>query len=76
MDLLKNLLLTWRQFRHFQATLADLRNRSEDELAARGIARGDIVRLAYAEAEREFVADLSAGRPAPVAQGIGLAPAR
>ena len=50
MDLLTNLLLTWRQFRHFQVALADLGNRSDDELAARGIAHRDIVRLAYAEA--------------------------
>ena len=76
MDLLKNLLLIWRQFRHFHAALADLGNRSERELAERGIARADIVSVAYATAERSVAAAVLAGRAAPAVQGADLVPAR
>ena len=76
MDLLKNLLLIWRQFRHFQAALADLGNRSDRELAERGIVRADIISVAYATAERSAAAADPAGRTAPAVQGADLVPAR
>jgi uncharacterized protein YjiS (DUF1127 family) len=76
MDLLKNVLLTWRQFRHFNAAMAELGNRSDHELAERGIARGDIVRVAYAKAEQRVATSLAARRAAPAARGAEFAPAR
>ena len=76
MDLLNNLLLTWRQFRHFHAALADLGNRSDRELADRGLTRADIVGLAYATAERRVAAAAPTRRAAPAVHGAELVPAR
>jgi uncharacterized protein YjiS (DUF1127 family) len=51
-NLFKNILLLWAQHRAFRAVYAELSRHSDRELQDMGIARGDITRLAYAEAER------------------------
>jgi uncharacterized protein YjiS (DUF1127 family) len=56
MDLLRTIKLAWTQYRAFQAALAELRSYSERELGELGITRGDIPRIAYAEAERRVEA--------------------
>ena len=64
------------QYRAYQAALAELGAYADRELAELGISRGDVPRLAYAEAERR-VADLAqplAG--GAVATDSGLAPAK
>ena len=71
----KNLLLIWRLFRHFHAALADLGSRSVRELAEWGIARADIVGVAYATAERS-VAAAPSRRAVPAVQDAELVPAR
>ena len=52
MDLLDNTLRAWAQYREFRAVLSELQSYSDRELTELGIARGDITRLAYEEAER------------------------
>jgi uncharacterized protein YjiS (DUF1127 family) len=76
MNLLKNLLLAWRQYRHFHAALAELDDRSDRELDDWGVARGDIVGLAYAEAERRAGLSVVAGRSARAARDAAPAAAR
>jgi uncharacterized protein YjiS (DUF1127 family) len=56
MDLLRTIKLVWTQYRAFQASLAELESCSERELGELGITRGDIPRVAYAEAERRVEA--------------------
>jgi uncharacterized protein YjiS (DUF1127 family) len=63
MNLLQNIKLAWIQYRAFHAALAELRSYSERELVELGIARADIPRIAYAEAERRVEA-LVPSRPA------------
>ncbi|MFL5332504.1 MAG: DUF1127 domain-containing protein [Geminicoccaceae bacterium] len=76
MYLVKRILLAWRQYRHFHAAMAELGNRSDRELADWGVARGDIVGLAYAEAERRAGLPVVAGRSAQPARDAALAAAR
>jgi uncharacterized protein YjiS (DUF1127 family) len=69
MDLLKNILLVWAQYREFRATLAELNGYSDRELAEAGIARSDIAQVAYEKAERYVMAPVASGRvPAPAWQ--------
>lgn len=58
MNLLKNIVFVWIQFRHFQAAYAELR-RSDRELSDLGLTRGDIGSVAFAEAERRTEAALA-----------------
>ena len=51
MDLLKQIWRVWALHREFRAVLTELRGYSDRELNELGIARGDIARLAYEEAE-------------------------
>lgn len=69
MDLLRTLELIWTQHRAFRATLAALRSYSDRELGELGIARADIPRIAYEEAERRVEA-LAASRPAPMPRSV------
>ncbi|HSA81007.1 MAG TPA: hypothetical protein VLE23_09295 [Geminicoccaceae bacterium] len=52
MKLVKKIVLSWIQFREFQAALAAFQRLSNHELSEAGVARDDIVRLAFEEAER------------------------
>jgi uncharacterized protein YjiS (DUF1127 family) len=70
MDLLDNTLRLWAQYREFRAVLRELESYSDRELAELGIARGDVTRLAYEEAERRVAS------PAPAAVPEASAPAR
>jgi uncharacterized protein YjiS (DUF1127 family) len=74
MDLLRNIALVYFQYRHFQDALAELKRCSDRELAELGIARSDIARFAYEEAEQHMAA-LAPRRPetAPAAAGHDLA---
>ena len=63
MNLLQTINLVWTQYRAFQTTLAELKGCSDRTLSERGIARADLPRLAYEEAERHVEA-LIASRPA------------
>jgi hypothetical protein len=66
MDLLNDSLRLWAHHREFKAVLAELATRSDAELAEMGIARSDVVRLAFEEAERRILA--------PAARGADAAP--
>jgi hypothetical protein len=48
--------------REFRAVLADLRGRSDRELAALGLARGNIARVAWEEAERRILGPIPTRR--------------
>ena len=54
MHLLRNIMLMVRQHREFRAALAELNDHTDRELSELGIARGDIARVAYEEAERRM----------------------
>jgi uncharacterized protein YjiS (DUF1127 family) len=69
-NLLQNTLRLWAQHREFRAVHAALARHSDRELRDMGLTRGDIARLAYAEAERRIVTPTPCRRaeaPAPVA---------
>ena len=76
MELLKNPLRVWAQHREFRAVLAELNGRSDHELEELGLARGDIARIAYEEAERRIVTPASseAKAPTPAWHDPALAP--
>ena len=63
MRLLKHIALAWMQYRAFQAALAGLQSLSDRELSDLGLARSDIARVAYAEAERRTAAAFAPSRP-------------
>jgi uncharacterized protein YjiS (DUF1127 family) len=77
-NLLTNTLRVWAMHREFRAVLTKLNGHSDRELAGLGLARGDIARVAYAEAERRIVTPASsrAEAPAPVWQDPALVPGR
>ena len=52
MKLIRKIALVRIQYREFQAALAAFRRLSDHELSKAGWVRGDIVRLAFEEAER------------------------
>ena len=54
MHLLRNIMLMVRQHREFRAALAELNDHTDRELSELGIARVDITRVAYEEAERRM----------------------
>ena len=76
MSLLKRIAFVWIQYRHFQAAVAELGRLSDRELSDLGLARGDIGRVAFAEAERRTEAALAPGRGEPRAGGDGAAVVR
>jgi uncharacterized protein YjiS (DUF1127 family) len=55
MSLLENSLRLWAQQREFRTVHAELARHSDRELRDMGLARGTLVRLAEAEAERRIV---------------------
>ena len=77
MNLLKRIAFVLIQYRHFQAAVAELERLSDRELSDLGLTRGDIGRVAFAEAERRAEAALApAGRGEPRAGGDGAAVVR
>ena len=62
MNLLRKITLAWTQYRAFHASLAELERCSDRQLSDIGIARHDIARIAYEEAERRAGA-LAPSRP-------------
>ena len=72
MNLLKQMALAWIQYRHFQAALEELRRLSNRELNDRGLARGDIVRVAFEAAERRTKAAFARSRSRGRAPGRGI----
>ena len=77
MNLLKTTLRVWAMHREFRAVLAELNGHSDRELAGLGLARGDIARVAYEEAERRIVTPAASdSAPAPVWQDPALVPGR
>jgi hypothetical protein len=66
MDLLNDILRIWAMRREFRAVLADLRGRSDRELKELGLARGDIARVAWEEAERRIGGPIPRRPEAPV----------
>ena len=76
LNLLRNIRIVFAQYREYRTALAELGSYTDRELAEIGLARGDVPRLAYAEAERRV-----AGLDQPLAGGAvatdtGLAPAK
>ena len=78
MNLLKNILSVWAMHREFRAVLAELDGYSDRELNELGLARGDVARVAYEEAERRIVTPAAsrAEARAPVGRNPALAPGR
>ena len=66
MDLFKNILRVWAMRREFRAVLAELNGHSDRELGELGLARGDIARVAYEEAERRILGPAPSRPEAPV----------
>jgi uncharacterized protein YjiS (DUF1127 family) len=54
MRLLTTIATTLAQYHQFTATRRELDSRSDRQLADMGVERGDVVRLAWEEAERRF----------------------
>jgi uncharacterized protein YjiS (DUF1127 family) len=71
MYLLQKVKLAWTQYRAFQQSLAELKGYSDRELSDLGLARADIVRTAYEDAERH----VEAYAPHRHARGLVLATA-
>ena len=65
MNLLQNILRLWAQHRAFRAVYAELARHSDRELRDMGLERGDLARLAYAEAERRSVTPAASRAEAP-----------
>ena len=76
MDLLKNTLRVWAMHREFRAVLTKLNGHSDRELNELGLARGDIARVAYGEAERRIVTPATDRAEAPAWQDPALVPGR
>ena len=51
MNILKQIGQIWNQYREFRSTFNELSQMSDAELRDMGLYRGDIVRVAYGEAE-------------------------
>ena len=54
MDMLQETYRGWAVRREFHAALAELSRYTDRQLADMGVERGDVVRLAWEEAERRF----------------------
>ena len=65
MSILKQIGQIWNQYREFRSTFNELSNMSDAELRDMGLYRGDIVRVAYGQAES------STAQAAPANRNIG-----
>ena len=64
-NLLQNILRLWAQHRAFHAVYAELARHSDRELHDMGLARDELARLAYAEAERRIGTPAASRTEAP-----------
>jgi uncharacterized protein YjiS (DUF1127 family) len=71
-NLLQKIALAWTQYRTFHASRAELERCSDRQLSDIGVARHDIARVAYEEAERRAGA-LVPSRPAAHAATVAAA---
>ena len=62
MNILKQVGQIWNQYREFRSTFNELSNMSDAELRDMGLYRGDIVRVAYGQAETHSTPVASARR--------------
>ena len=70
MNILKQIGQIWNQYREFRSTFNELSQMSDAELRDMGLYRGDIVRVAYGEAETRSIPVVAARRQtAQKAQG-------
>ena len=74
MNLFRNIRVLLAQYREYQKVLGELGSYTDRQLAEIGLARGDVPRLAYEEAERR-VGDLAPRRTgtSPVAGNLAAA---
>jgi uncharacterized protein YjiS (DUF1127 family) len=74
MNLFRNIRVVLAQYREYQTVLGELGSYTDRQLAEIGLARGDVPRLAYEEAERR-VGDLTSRRTgtAPAAGNLAAA---
>jgi uncharacterized protein YjiS (DUF1127 family) len=63
MSIFKQIGQIWNQYREFRATFNELSNMSDAELRDMGLYRGDIVRVAYGQAETHSTSVAAARRP-------------
>jgi uncharacterized protein YjiS (DUF1127 family) len=64
MNILKQIGQIWNQYREFRSTFHELSQMSDAELRDMGLYRGDIVRVAYGEAETRSTPVVTARRQA------------
>jgi len=62
MNILKQIGQIWNQYREFRTTFNELSHMSDAELRDMGLYRGDIVRVAYGEAESHAASAATARR--------------
>jgi uncharacterized protein YjiS (DUF1127 family) len=62
MNILKQIGQIWNQYREFRSTFHELSQMSDAELRDMGLYRGDIVRVAYGEAETRSIPVVTARR--------------
>jgi uncharacterized protein YjiS (DUF1127 family) len=62
MSIFKQIGQIWNQYREFRSTFNELSNMSDAELRDMGLYRGDIVRVAYGQAETHSTPVASARR--------------
>ena len=62
MNILKQIGQIWNQYREFHSTFNELSQMSDAELHDMGLYRGDIVRVAYGEAETRSTPVVTARR--------------
>ena len=62
MNILKQIGQIWNQYREFRSTFNELSHMSDAELRDMGLYRGDIVRVAYGEAETRSTPVVTARR--------------
>jgi uncharacterized protein YjiS (DUF1127 family) len=61
MNIIKQIAALWVQYRQFHSTYAELSHLSDAELRGMGLYRGDIVNIAYGEAEKRAIQTLVSG---------------
>lgn len=64
MSILKQIGQIWNQYHEFRSTFNELSHMSDAELRDMGLYRGDIVRVAYGEAETRSTPVVTARRQA------------
>lgn len=74
MNLLNTILHIWAMHCQFRTVLAELNSYSDRQLTGDlGLARGDIARVAYEEAERRVATSVRTRAKAPISRALVLA---